>query len=371
MFRGSTGTEDLDNAIDRATEIYVKVKDGKNPRQQKIEHLKFSDVVKKFLHYKKTRILQNTMIAYKIKANFLTEYFSKRPIEQITGKDYQKYVDWRKDFYKKYPERAQQKRKINHKVVKGRIYKDVGHATINRECVLLVSILRYAKKHLGIFQGKEITEYEKYKEEPRDTILEKDEYLRLEKYWMQKNPYYWKIISFLNNTGLRYPSELNGIQWKDVYLEKSFVVIRNRKSKSGIVNSAVPLVGNARSIIEELKCRGNISINGDDYVFVNDEGWRIKNVRQAFQKSLKECCIDKKLTMYSFRHLFTTRMIKRSDIPLKVLATVLGHKDTTMLDRVYSHLHAQDIVSAFQQSEENEQERNARAINNLQKQKMN
>jgi len=223
------------------------------------------------------------------------------------------------------------------------------------------------KKYLNAFQGKEIASYEKYKEEPRDAILEKGEYLKLEKYWMQKNPYYWKIISFLSNTGLRYPSELNGIQWKDVHLEKSFVVIKNRKSKSGIVNSAVPLVGSAKSVIEELKSRKNIQTNDDDYVFVNDKGRRIKNIRESFHIGLEACCIDKKLTMYSLRHLFATRMTIRGDISLKMIATVMGHKDTTMLDRVYSHLHAQDIVSIFIQSEENKEERKKERIAKLER----
>jgi len=145
MFRGSTGTEDLDNAIDRASEIYVKVKDGKSPRQQKIDHLKFSDVAKKFIHYKKPRISQNAIRAYSREAKFLTEYFSNRPIEHISLNDYQSYIKWRQSYYTNYPEKAQQKKKIKHKIVKGRVYKDVGLATINRECCLLVSILRYAK----------------------------------------------------------------------------------------------------------------------------------------------------------------------------------------------------------------------------------
>jgi len=69
-----------------------------------------------------------------------------------------------------------------------------------------------------------------------------------------------------------------------------------------------------------------------------------------------ECGIEKNLTMYSLRHLFTTRMVRRPDIPIKILSEVLGHKDTTMINKYYSHLRTEDLVNVFQRSEDHKQE---------------
>ena len=48
-------------------------------------------------------------------------------------------------------------------------------------------------------------------------------------------------------------------------------------------------------------------------------GKQIKNISKSFKNSLSECEIDKQLTMYSLRHLYTTRMVKRPDLPLQMI----------------------------------------------------
>jgi integrase len=349
--QGSTRTNDLDKAIDVAIDIYSKVKGGKTLRQQKSEHLKFSDVVEKFIQHKTSRVSNRTIEEYVRQSVYLDEYFAKLPIEHITAQDYDEYAKWRKSYYETHPYKEQQKYTRKRREVKGRYYDEVGDVSINRECGLLVSILRFARENLNAFQGKNVPSYKKRPEEPRDIILEKDEYLKLESYWKATKPYYWMIISFVTNTGIRYPSELNKIKWKDVHLDKSFVVIRDRKSKSGTLNTAVPLVGVAKKVIEDLKKRENVSKNKEDYVFIDSNGKQVKNIRKAFKKGLEVCGIAKDISMYSLRHLFTTRMENRSDIPLKTLATVLGHRDTTMLDKTYSHLRTSETVNIFKQSE--------------------
>jgi integrase len=212
---------------------------------------------------------------------------------------------------------------------------------------------------MGIIQDINIPSYTLIPERhTREVVLEKDEYQRLKEYWMKKNPYYWYIISFVNNTGIRYPSELLRICWKDVHLDRSYVLIRDRKNKnrSEPINTPVPIVGKAREIIEIFKNRQGIPKKPTDPVFLDDKGVQIKSITRPFKKSLRECGIEKNLTMYSLRHLFTTRMVKRPDIPIKVLSEVLGHKDTTMIHKFYSHLLSEHLVSVFQKSEDKKQE---------------
>ena len=57
--------------------------------------------------------------------------------------------------------------------------------------------------------------------------------------------------------------------------------------------------------------------------------------------------------MYGLRHTFTTRMIKiRPDIPLKMIAVVLGHQDMRMIDKYYGHVRIQNVVHILERSEE-------------------
>jgi integrase/recombinase XerD len=208
---------------------------------------------------------------------------------------------------------------------------------------------------MNVLKDVEVPPYKMFKEKRREEILTKKEYEKLKDYWMKKNPYYWNIISFVNNTGVRYSSELNNIQVRDVNLKKSYVMIRNRKSRSGIINTPVPLVGTSREIVEELLSRDFLK-KPTDPLFLNDKGKQIKSINKPFKKSLIECGIEKNLTMYSLRHLFTTRMVRRPDIPIKVLSEVLGHTSTDMINKHYSHLKTEDYVNIFQRSEENKQD---------------
>ena len=273
-------------------------------------------------------------------------------------KIYLDYCDWRRNYYLTHEKKRQVTYKKNGKTIKGQQLGHVGNVPINRECRLLVSILRFAKDSLDLLKNVNIPSYKILPENRRNVILDKDEYQILKEYWLKKNPYYWQIISFVNNTGIRYPSELNRICYKDLHLERSYVLIRDRKNKnkSEPINTPVPIVGRAREIIEELISRENIPNQPDDPLFVNDKGKQILSITKPFKRSLVECGINKNLTMYSLRHLFTTRMVRRPDIPIKVLSDVLGHKDTSMIDKHYAHLRAEVFVNVFQRSEDHKQE---------------
>lgn len=358
-YRGSTGTSDKQTAIDKMNRIYYDITTGSLDKSKE-KTIKFEDVVEKFLKHKELeKIAPKTLTEYKRQSKYLLEKFKGHDIESFGSKSvYNDYQEWRNEYYVTHKHKKQQTYKRNGKTVKGRIFNNVGHVTINRECRLIVSILRYAKDYMDLLQNKEIRSYTMLSEKRREEILEKDEYLKLKDYLMKENPYYWKIISFVNNTGIRYPGELNKIRWKDVDLKRSYVIIRDRKSrvKNETLNTAVPLIGDGEKIIKELKQRNNIPLGADDFVFVNDNGRQIKDIRKSFKKSLKECGITKDLTMYSLRHLYTTRMVKRPDIPLKMISATLGHKDTTMIDKHYSHLRTEDVVKSFQRSEDRKQE---------------
>ena len=178
--------------------------------------------------------------------------------------------------------------------------------------------------------------------------------------WEEKNPYYWKIISFVDKSGIRYPSELLKITNSDVNLKEGFVLIRNRKSKKKkIINTKVPLIEETKKILEELRSREGIPKGPNDPVFVNDKGIQIKYINKGFKKSLSELGINNKLSIYSFRHTYVTRLIKNPEISMKIVSQILGHTDTTMVDRIYSHLTDDDALRAIQRMEEKKKNKKA------------
>lgn len=352
-YRGSTGTNIIDESIKKSGEIFYEVTKGLREKGVK-KNIKFEKLVKEFLKHKEHEVSARTIDDYKKSSKYLIERYKSKEIEKICDKsEYSNYQSWRRNYYETHKSRRRQLNFKDGNEIIGRKLDHVGNVVINRELRLLVSILRFGKEYKKLFKGISIPSYKMLPEKRREDILTLQEYFKLKKYWMEKKPYYGHIISFLINTGIRYPSELNRIQWKDVNLGQSYVIIRNRKSKSNPITSSVPLVESSKKVIEYLKSRDGISKKPDDYVFVDDNGKQIKRISRSFKNSLKECGIDKNVTMYSFRHIFTTRMVKRTDIPLPILSLVLGHTNTNTLQKYYTHLNPKDIVRTFQHSEEN------------------
>lgn len=354
-YRGSTGQNNLELSIDVVSDIFTKVKLGITEEKRKI--ITFQEVVKEFIDFNKKKIenkklTQKTFDEYERQSGYLTQCFGKRDIEEFGGEDkHLEYQKWRSVYYNNPKNIDRQIYTRQGKVITGRtLNKKVGVVSIDKECQLLVSILKFGNRKLNVLQGKTIQTYEKLGKLNKRDILTKDEYKKLETYWMNKNPYYWKIMRFINNTGLRFPSEVMNLRWKDIDLTNNRMTIRDRKR---IGTQTIPLVGRGKEIIQSLQNRTGIGYSPDDYVWVDDRGKRITNLTKPFKKSLLVCGINKHITMYSFRHLYTTRMVKRPDISLKIISEVLGHKSLDMIERHYSHLRIDDMISSVSQSEEN------------------
>ncbi len=216
---------------------------------------------------------------------------------------------------------------------------------------VLISILKYCRD-TGYAKIIKIPQIKRTSSNRREDTLEKHEYQKLKEYFLKHNPYYWQIISFITSTGIRYPQEFNSIKWKQVDLKKSYIEMPNRKGKLDNKKIwSIPIVGTEKSVIEQLKNR-DVPTGPDDYVFVNDKGKRIINITRSFKKGLVECGIKKQLSMYSLRHTYATKMVStRPDIPLKILAEAMGHVNTNMLEKHYSHLRPEHLVKYFERSE--------------------
>jgi len=318
----------------------------------------FRECVSNFFEDRSNDIKTTTLETYKIHSRFLLLYFKNIDPNTITTEHYKSYEKWRRTYFLENPNKNTIKytRKNETRKMKKKPH-PVGDTTINREIGLLRNIIKH-NMDTDKLTIKKVPWYKKKSEPSRTEHLLKDEYLKLKEYFLLRNPYYWKIISFTQNTGLRYPNEINGLQWNDYHEDKNFMIIRNRKGRKNSEKIwSIPIVGTSKQILMDLKNRENISTSPSDYIFVDDWGKRILNISRSFKKGVRECGIEKRLSMYSLRHTYTTRMITtRPDIPLKLLAESLGHTSVTMIEKHYGHLRPTDLVKYFQKSENKKQE---------------
>lgn len=356
-YRGTCHSNNIDES-----ELYsiIKYNDTKKNKGVVKKSITFRECVNNFFEDKSTYLKTTSLQMYKNHSKLLLLYFKKIDPNIITTESFKSYEKWRRTYFIDNPKeniirymRLGVKSKMTLKP------HSVGDTTINREIGLLRNILKHNMDNDKLTL-KKVPVYKNKYEPPRTDYLVKDEYLKLKEYYLitNPNPYYWKIISFVQNTGLRYPSELNELKWNDYHEDKDFMIIRNRKGrKNNDKIWSIPIVGTSKKILMDLKNRENIKTEPSDYIFIDDTGKRILNISRSFKKSIRECGIDKRLSMYSLRHTYTTRIIStRPDIPLKILSESLGHTSVSMIEKHYGHLRPIDLVKYFQKSENKKQE---------------
>lgn len=56
----------------------------------------------------------------------------------------------------------------------------------------------------------------------------------------------------------------------------------------------------------------------------------------SLHRDLRKADVGKPLSNHIFRHTFITRMVE-AQVPLKIIAEHVGHSDTSMIEKVYSH----------------------------------
>ncbi|MEI7637763.1 MAG: site-specific integrase [Syntrophus sp. (in: bacteria)] len=352
-FRGTTHLKNFDESEEFCILKYNEIKKNKG---KVVNEKTFKECVDEFFKGKKSEIKENTLNDYKMKSGYLLEYFKHIYPNEITSKSLDDYEDWRLDYYTSNPKRSFIKYKIGNKTKKILKPMHIDKPSISKEIGLLKSILRFCHNKDFITIQK-MPHKKMTPENTRTETFTRDEYLKLKEYYLQKNPYHWSIISFVQNTGLRYPSELNELKWKDINLDKKFMIIRNRKGKKDSDKLwSVPIIGTSKVILERLKER-DVPTEDESYVFVNDKGKRVINIYTSFKKAIVECGITKTLSMYSLRHTYATRIVStRPDIPLKILAESMGHVSVQMIEKHYGHLQPEHLVKYFEHSEERKQE---------------
>jgi integrase len=354
-YKGSTHTSNLEDARENARQKYYDVKrQGKEVKKV----FKFEKVVDNFLHFKEKRVRERklgekTFKEYLRQCGCLVEKFKGKDITSFRKQDFNDYKEWRLAYYTTHKNKRYQTYTRCGKPIKGRENNYKLEVAINRESTLLKSILLFCKNELE-FDIKMIPTFDKFDENQGRDILTDDKIGRLKDYWLPLNRYFWDILSFCASTGLRYPSELDRLLWKDVDLENNILIMRNRKGgsrrKDGIRNMGIPLLGEGHEILTRLKARPGILTGDNDFVFLSDTGVKVKNISKSFKASLIKCGItNKHITMYSWRSYFCTKM-KNLKMDSLTLSHIMGHSSTQMIERHYAHLLIGDHIDSMQKT---------------------
>lgn len=339
--RFSTKSTDRKQAAIVAQEKYALAGDGKS-----VKNISFRKLSKEFLEDKKNRVVESTYKQYKSILGYVDEFLGDIDVRKITDKKVKELEKWRRNYYKNHPKKISQKYKRNGKVIKnGREYSDdISNRTINLTVGLTIAVLNYAKS-LGYIEQHHIpSTWKKLKERKREEWVEQQDFLKLYKYYENSgNVFYACIIGFCYFTGVRIMSEINRLQWKDVDFENQTVLIRNRKHKSQIVNSLVPLFPESLIILEKMK-EMHRPVSGNNFVFRNKNGRQVQSINKSFKTAVKKCGLSDRITPYALRHSFATCMVESTGIPMQMIAKIMGHADTQMLEKTYGHLR--DNVAA-------------------------
>jgi integrase len=141
------------------------------------------------------------------------------------------------------------------------------------------------------------------------------------------------------STGLR-RNELLNLQWIDIDLKARRLYVRSRgdfKAKNGN-ERAVPLVGDARQVLQEMYERR--SPHPTDQVFLDDRNKSPKpdRVSRRFKFYVRKAKLPHRedLSFHSCRHT-TASWLTMNGAPRKAISEIMGHTTTRMTER-YSHL---------------------------------
>ena len=344
-YEGSTGSSNEDTSIEFTRKHYEETKTGNINHKSK--KTLFKTICDKYLDYqqKKENLSPDYRKTIMTEINYLKECFGNNNVEDICNVNKMiEYIDFRKNYHLCH----KQKKDKNGRVV--RKYRPIGSSSINMSLSFFKMVLKYSQQpeqdHL---KGKIIPSIKDLKEleNTRNRLLTDVEISTLEKYWTERDIYRWYVLKLMLETGIR-PKEHLKILHKDLHLSKNYLMLNDRKNVRGKrpqLDSTIPLSPEIKSIIETLIKRPHLPT---DPVFTDKNGKVIRFIN--FKKSLIDCGIDPTgLCLYSLRHFFVSKMIK-TQIPLPILSSICGHRNTLTLQRFYAHFKEKgdpEVISQF------------------------
>ena len=129
------------------------------------------------------------------------------------------------------------------------------------------------------------------------------------------------------------PSELFRLRWRDVDLERGVIRMPNAAKGSRDAVREIPVRKALAPLLR--RWRGEDEAAGVEHV-VHWRGRQVRTVHRAWHAALRRADVRQELSPYSLRHAYATYSAANG-APLKSLSALMGHRDATMILKVYQH----------------------------------
>jgi integrase len=159
---------------------------------------------------------------------------------------------------------------------------------------------------------------------------------------------WWLALSY----GLRL-GELIGLRWPDIDFANRELTVRKAKTAAGV--RTLPLVSEAERVLRAHQRHGARGVSIEGYVFVTEHGtklydkivyreWNDLLRRARVQHRCRNCnstatCSTSVRRFHSSRHTAATTLLE-ADIPLEVIAAVMGHSSIVVTSSIYAKVRA-------------------------------
>jgi integrase len=178
---------------------------------------------------------------------------------------------------------------------------------------------------MGHIKYSPIAKMKRPKVGTRKDILTDEEFAKLMTLIPDKQ--FRDLIQFSWECGAR-PQESKLIEARHIDFDNSQVFIPEDDIGKHGLERRIYLNETALKIIKE-----NLRENGPLFLNTRGKPWTRSAVKCRFDRLTEK--FGRRLCQYTFRHSWVTRMLK-AGMDSHVVAALAGHKDTTMIDRVYS-----------------------------------
>jgi integrase len=167
--------------------------------------------------------------------------------------------------------------------------------------------------------------------EPREVYITPDQWIKALASVKQRDPFR-DFLMFLRLTGCR-PQEARAIEARHFDRFAKTILFPVKESKGKKYKRVIPLHNEAVAIVARLSLK-----HPSGKIFVNTHGkpWTKNVLASRFQKMRLKLKFP--FFAYAIRHTYVTDALLRGIDPTTV-ATIVGHRDATMVLRVYQHMN--------------------------------
>jgi integrase len=212
-------------------------------------------------------------------------------------------------------------------------YKNSGNTHQNGACRAISRAFNWAKKQ-GLIPANPLTGMERPAAEPREAYLSPAQWATMIALVKPNDPFA-DLLWFMRETGCR-PEEVRRVEADHWDAQNRRMILERKKSKGKIERRVIRLNDHATEIITRLAKK-----YPEGLLFRNKRGTRWTGYALNNRYDRIGAKVDFEVFPYILRHAWCTDALLRDVDPLTV-AILLGHKDATMVMKVYSHLTQND-----------------------------